>query len=338
MNHIVDNLMKKKRTWKSLLTIIILGLAVHVLLPQIAELKHSLNVIKNMSMWFVGLAIIMQILSYLGSSYMLQSLVKITGQYITVIKGLIITLASSSIGLIAGGIIGNAASTYRWLHTQGVNSEGAFFAGLLPSFFNNAILILISFVSVFHLLILHELSIIQIIGFSLTLAILLAIICIFVWGIYNRPEFTKLISLITHRWISFRKRQFNPTTFEENISKFFKAWDMLYKGGWYGPAFGSFLNILFDMMTLYFLFIAAGHIISIGVLITGYGLPLLLGKVSFLPGGVGIVESTMAILYIGLGVPNAVIIVIILTYRIFSFWIPTLVGFPLAFYLQRKGE
>ena len=54
---------------------------------------------------------------------------------------------------------------------------------------------------------------------------------------------------------------------------------------------GAFLNISFDMMTLYFLFVVAGFPVSVGVLLTGYGVPLLLGRMAFLvPGGVGVVE------------------------------------------------
>jgi uncharacterized protein (TIRG00374 family) len=88
------------------------------------------------------------------------------------------------------------------------------------------------------------------------------------------------------------------------------------------------------MLTLYLVFIAAGHPVSPAVLLAGYGLPLLLGKAPLLPGGVGIVESTMVALYTSLGVPNAVAVVVVLIYRFFSFWLPSLVGFPLVPYLQ----
>jgi uncharacterized protein (TIRG00374 family) len=64
----------------------------------------------------------------------------------------------------------------------------------------------------------------------------------------------------------------------------------------------------------------------------------MLGKISFLPGGVGLVEGTMAALYDGLGVPAGVTVVVVLTYRIISFWLPTVLGFPLAVYLQRAGK
>ena len=89
------------------------------------------------------------------------------------------------------------------------------------------------------------------------------------------------------------------------------------------------------MLTLYFLFIASGDKISFGVLLSGYGLPLLLGKMAFVvPGGVGVVESSMAALYNGLGIPSATTVVVVLGYRLISFWIPSLSGFPIAAYLQ----
>ena len=94
------------------------------------------------------------------------------------------------------------------------------------------------------------------------------------------------------------------------------------------------MTIGFDMLTLYLIFVAAGHAVNPGVLLTGYGLPLLLGKVSFLPGGVGVVEGTMTALYDSLGVPDEVTVVVILAYRAISFWLPLLLGFLLVPYLQ----
>lgn len=89
------------------------------------------------------------------------------------------------------------------------------------------------------------------------------------------------------------------------------------------------------MFTMYFLFIAAGDAAPLGVLLAGYGLPQLLGKIAFiLPGGVGVVESSMAALFSQLGVAPGSAVVVILGYRLISFWIPSLLGFPIAAYLQ----
>ena len=66
-------------------------------------------------------------------------------------------------------------------------------------------------------------------------------------------------------------------------------------------------------------FLAAGHSLHISLLLAGYGVPLLLGRASFLPGGIAVVEVAMTALYGGLGVPADVAVVAVLTYRLIRF-------------------
>jgi uncharacterized protein (TIRG00374 family) len=85
------------------------------------------------------------------------------------------------------------------------------------------------------------------------------------------------------------------------------------------------------------LFIAAGQRVGLGVLFAGYGLPFILGKIAFMvPGGVGVIEGGMVAFYTNLQVPNPVCVVVILGYRLFSFWLPGLLGFAAAAYLSRS--
>jgi len=315
--------------------LLVLGLAVHLILPQIATLEHSLQVIKRMVLWAVALAVVAQVLSYVGSGFLLRAIIAVVGQRLSVARSMLITMAASSIGLVAGGPVGNAAATYRWTRASGISKEGAVLAGWLPSLFNNGALVVIGMFGLLHLLIAHQLSTLQAIGFGLTLLVLGLIVGMVLWGVYHRPQLTMLAVRAVSRWAALRRRPYDPATTEAATGRLFSAWDTLRIGGWRGPALGAALNIVFDMLTLYFLFVAAGHAVSPGVLLAGYGLPLLLGKVTFLPGGVGIVEGTMAALYDGLGVPDGVTVVVILTYRVLSFWLPTLLGFPLIPYLQR---
>ncbi len=323
------------RLVRYLVPLVLLGLAVHILLPQIATMEHSLQVIKGMKLWAVALAVLAQTLSYLGSGYLLKTLVAVAGQQLSVLRGVIVFTAAASVGLAGGGPVGNVATTYRWMRGSGVNAEGATLAGWLPTLFYDATLVIVGIFGLIHLLIAHELSILQAVGFGLTLLVLLLIASVATWGVRHRPQLTALAVRLAGRWAGLRRRPYDPAPTEAAVARWFSAWDVLRTGGWRGPVLGAALNTIFDMLTLYFLFVAAGHPVSLGVLLAGYGLPLLLGKVSFLPGGVGIVEGTMAALYNGLGVPNGVTVAVILIYRFFSFWLPLLVGFPLIPYLQR---
>ncbi len=62
--------------------------------------------------------------SYLGSGYLLQALVATFGQSLSLVRGMLITMATSSVGLVAGGLA-YAAATYRWVRGSGAIAEGA---------------------------------------------------------------------------------------------------------------------------------------------------------------------------------------------------------------------
>jgi uncharacterized protein (TIRG00374 family) len=331
------------RIRRYLLQLLLLGLAVHLLLPQLTTFDQSVQVIKSMAPWAVAVAVVSQVLSYLGSGYLLQTIVALVGDRLSIARGMLITLAASSIGLLAGGVVGTMAATYRWVRGSSVSAEGAGLAAWLPNlFFNNAAMAGASVFGLVHLLMAHELSPLEVIGFSLVLLLLSLMAAGFLWGLSDRPRLTRLSVHMATRWAKLGRRPYNPETTEAALGRLFIAWDALRSGGWVRPVLGALFNMGFDMLTLYFLFVAAGHAVTPGILLVGYGLPQLLAKVTILPGGVGVVEGAMAALYHSLGVPEAINVVVILSYRVISFWLPTLLGFPLILYLQsplkKKGD
>jgi glycosyltransferase 2 family protein len=319
-------------------TLILAGLAVHILLPQWATLENSLDVIKRMSLLAVAAAVVAQILSYVGNGYLLKSLVAFVRHRLALLRAVMIVLASSSVGLLAGGVVGTSAATYRLMRRSGVDQQGALMAGWFPSLFNNAVLLVLGLAGLLQLLVLHHLSGPLAIGSSIVVLLLAAYAGIIVWGLYNQSRLATLVERLSRRWARLRHRRYDPSATKQSLQHVFDAWDLFRSGGWRGPALGAVLNSLFDMLTLYLIFIAAGHRVSPGLLLAGYGLPLLIGKFTFLPGGVGVVEGSMAAMYTALGVPHAVTVVVILGYRILSFWWPTVWGFPLYVYLQHSGS
>lgn len=317
-------------------TLILLGLAVNLILPQLASVEESLYVIKTMIPWAVLLAASCQVVSYLGAGYLINSVVAKVNQTIPILKGAIITLAASSVGMLAGGPFGNAAATYRWVRKSGVSAEGAGLAGTLPNVFNNTILTILAVTGILHLLVAHKLSSAEFSAFVLVLTLLGLGFAAIRWGIKNRTDFTLVIVRIAAYSARFLHKTYTPAPTEASVNRIFTALEMLGNGGWQHPLLGAVVYTIFDMLTLFFFFIAAGYPVGPEILVIGYGLPLILGKMAFLlPGGIGVVESMMAALYTGLGVPGSIAVVVVLSYRVFSFWIPTLIGFPIAFYLQR---
>jgi uncharacterized protein (TIRG00374 family) len=332
----LDSHSQTQSTWKKLGFLALLGVAVYLIIPQITALEHSWQVIVSLIPWAVGLAVAAQALSYLGSGYLLQTLLGLTHQTIKIWRSTLIFLGSTSVGLVAGGMVGNAAAIFRWTNSRKKHPEGPMLASLLPPIFNDLILVLISILGLAHLLIVHKLTQTQLFGFSAIVFILSVVIGAAILALRHRDRAAGMVVWAARRLARLRRKSFDPEVPRNSTRNLFSSWDTLQTGAWQGPVLGAVLNVAFDILTLYFLFIAAGHPVSLGVLLTGYGLPLLLGKVAFVfPGGVGVVEGSMVAIYAGLGVPGSITVVVVLGYRFISFWLPSLSGFPIAAYLQR---
>ena len=337
MKNLFTDYLMEHRPWQKLGTLAILGVAVHLVLPQITSLEHSWQVLKTLTPWAVGLAFISQALSYLGSGYSLQTILSLARETINLVRSTLIVLGAASVGMVAGGIVGSSAAIYRWTSQGDGHPEAATLASILPSLFNNLVLVLVSIFGLVHLLLVHDLSQAQLIGFSAVILILGLLIGLGILALRYRDSATAAVLWVASNLSRLRRKQFDPSVTHESTRNLFAAWDSLSGGAWREPALGAVLNVGFDMLTLFFLFVAAGHNVSPGVLLAGYGLPLLLGKMAFVvPGGVGVVEGSMAVLYDGLGVPDAITVVVVLGYRLISFWLPSLSGFPIAVYLQRS--
>ncbi len=95
----------------------------------------------------------------------------------------------------------------------------------------------------------------------------------------------------------------------------------------------SYFGWIFDILAIYTIFLSIGEThIHISVLIVTYTISMISGWLPlFLPGGLGIVDGTMAILFIYGGVPVEMAILATLLYRLASYWFNTVLG---AFYLS----
>ena len=335
MSNSLSKQLRQHNPLPKLMTLVVLGLAVHLMLPQIASLEHSWQTLRSMAVWAVSLAVLMEAFSYISMGFLLKNLIKITGQSVSLLRSTMIYIGGSSVGMVAGGMVGSSAAIFRWINQDDANSDGAVLAGLAPGLLNNIILILVSMIGLVHLILVHDLTSTQLVSFVLMLLILSLILGALVYAVRYRERSTFAVNWLAEHYFTLRRKAYDPNSVNKSMNNLFTAWDTLQKGGWKPVILGAALNVFFDFLCLYFLFIASGHTVSPGLAISGYGLPLLLGKMAFIiPGGVGVVESGMTALYNGLGVPDAVTVVVVLGYRLISFWIPSLLGFPVAVILE----
>jgi uncharacterized protein (TIRG00374 family) len=319
-----------------LLTLIIIVLAVVKFLPQITTLENSIIVLRSMSLWLVSLAVAAQVGSYLGSGCLLKAIVNLGQSRLSIFRGTLITMVAASIGLVAGGWLSTAAVTYRLVEKSEIPSEEAVLAGFLPPLYNTALLVIISTAGLVYLLAIHQLSRAQMLTIILLLSIFGVGILLVIYGIKHREKVERLALWIASHMMHLLGRAYDAAPIRNVINNIYIGLKLLLNGRWKAPVLGAGINIIFDMLTLYFLFMAAGHAANPGVLVAGYSVAILLQRgVFFIPGGIGVIESGMVAIYTSLGIPGTISVVVILSYRLISFWIPSLLGFAVAAYLQK---
>jgi uncharacterized protein (TIRG00374 family) len=326
-----------KRFWMIFAMVIVLGLAVNLLLPQIKSLENSWSVVKNLTWWALGLALIVQFLSYICAGFMIHAILDANDQKLSVWKGAMIYMASYSVSLVAGGWVAGAAATVGWVKNESRDGQTALLAGSLPTLFINAGLIGLAVLGVIYLLLIHDLTKGQLIQYIIYLLILSAV----TFGELAALRYPRVAAKVwikaASRWAKLLHKPFDPQNINEKMDRFVLVWQSLRGHRWLKPFLGALGFLACDMLTLFFLFVAAGYALSPGFLLAGYSLPILLGKVVFLfPGGVGLVEVTMVALFSNLTKASQISLVGTLAYRLLSFWFPTIVGFVFAGILSRK--
>lgn len=89
----------------------------------------------------------------------------------------------------------------------------------------------------------------------------------------------------------------------------------------------SFLGWFFDVLLAYTVFLALGYNIEFGVLIVAYSVAMVAGMLPlFLPGGLGTVDATMAVLYVATGVPLEIALLSTVLYRLIQYWLNIVIG------------
>ena len=301
-------------------------------------MQQSIALLGHLNFSLVLLAVAAQAFSYAGSGYLLRSVVKSSVQPVSVFRGALVTLAANSVGTLGGGVLGTAGTAYLWLRRRGINRGAAGLGGWIPIFANLAALALVSLGGLMVLIHLKKSSTVLALGLGLVTLVLLVGLGSLVWLLVHRGRLHGWATATAKLTARLLRKRVEPEKIEIAVAHLLEGWDALIQGGWRGAALGAIVNIGGDMLTLACLFMAAGNRVSAMLLLAGYGVPQLIGKLTVILGGAGVVETAMLALYVVLGVPKPAAIVAVLGYRLFSFWLPTVIGIALVPVLGTRRE
>lgn len=307
----------------------------HVLLPRIGPIKEALATTRSMLPVPLALAVLAESLSYVANGNVLRSVLRIAGEKLELRRAVAIELGAGAVALVAAGAVGFGASIFRWTKRRGISSHAAMLASWLPSMFDAVALMIFATAGAIELLLTHKLS-------RTTLIAVVVVVCALASGIaaivvlLTRGDWLIAIAHRVARLIARVRPSANSESVILGAERATETWRSMRGGAWVAPMASSMLVLTFDLLCLRYAFVATGHQVYFHLLLAGYGVPLLLGRASFIPGGIAVIEVGMAALFAGLGVPANVAVVGVLTYRLISFWLPAAIGTPIAIALHAR--
>lgn len=114
----------------------------------------------------------------------------------------------------------------------------------------------------------------------------------------------------------------------ENYVYMSKDWKALRR-----PFFWAFMANVWEIITIYIVYIAFGEFINIGAVILAYAVANFAGLVSVLPGGIGVYEALMTLTLSATGVPSRLSLPVTVMYRVIN----TVIQLPPGYYLYHKN-
>jgi uncharacterized protein (TIRG00374 family) len=303
-------------------------------LPKLADLKDTWGRLDEGDPWWLGFAFVFECLSFVGYIWLFrtvfvrgESRIDWPASYQITMAGVVATRLFAAAG--AGGIALTAWAVRRsGMEARVVACRMIAFLGLLYTIFMLALVIfgLGLRVGVFNGPAPFGFTVVPAI-FGATVLALGALISLLPQDVERRLE----------RWASGSGRMAHiitaAVTVPASAASGLRTAGRILRDREVG-ALGSVMWWAFDIATLWACFNAFGDSPPLAPLVLGYYVGQIANTLP-LPGGIGAVEGGMIGTFIAFDVNSGLAVVAVLTYRIFSFWLPTIPG-AVAYLQLRK--
>ncbi len=318
---------------KHLLTIIVLGLAVWLIIPNLVGTDEAFRILGRAHPLLLVGAFLLQVLSWASDASINKTLLTMLGQnlrFYDLVRISSLEVFASHCLPVAG--IGFSVSNIFFFKRQGLPAQYAFLLVLMRNLFVNIAFVMLFLLSLSAVPTHPSLALTGVIsGIVVSLVAVLSV----AGSIYfysNRAAALKLIqwgaAVINRFGDRFFRRAFCDTCkIESGLQDVYSSLDMTTKKKGLLPlAFVSAIVYhLAGVGCLYLVFLSLGYQPPWGALLLGYFLPMV--SVMVTPGGLGLYEGLMSAIYLLYQFPRTETLMAVLVYRFLSFWLPIPLGF-----------
>lgn len=347
MSSVSDQNINKKQfsfNWKTVLFVIIVGIALYVLIPKLIGVKEAVFLLRRLNPYWVSFAVVMEIISYVGMAILTQVVLNVIGERLRFAD--LVRLAFLNVFAIhvfpVGGV-GTAATNYYFLKSAGISDGKTIITFVIKNIFIYISLGIIFILSLLYLPTHAQLSLNQLIVVVGLTAFAIWLLVYIILLYRDKDKFYKRARQVANFLNRIYKKIFKKDlatneridTIIEDMHTGLQYLDHQRSKNWYAFG-GSLINWLGDILCLGLVFLALGYQIHLGVLAFAYCIANILSIISWIPGGLGVVEGSLGLIFISFGVPADLAWIAVLIYRLISFWLPIPAGMYSFFSLMRK--
>lgn len=332
------------KTGKLLAISLAIGIIVTFLIGFAVGLDDIINVLQNAKPEYFILSLMFHLLVLTCITTRWKVIIDSTGLKIKFKKLFLITLAGTALSNItpSSRMGGEPVRAYLLNKEAKTTTKTSLATIITDRIFDGIAFIIMSLFII--LLILKELNlpiwIISLLIISFIISIITIILMIFIST--NKKTTQKLSKwfLRNFKWLIKRFK-----SLEDFDKKFLKESDlysdlarktMKKQKIWLSGIIMTLLVWLFDALRTYFIFMALGIEVPLTLILTVIVIAALIGAIPLFPGGLGLMESAMIIIYSSSGITLAIAGMSTVLDRLISFWITTFTGLTAAYYLGIK--
>ena len=272
--------------------------------------------------------------SYALMALSYQGIAQAAGAAVPFWEMLKITFVANTVNYVVstGGLSGFAVRLYFFIRCN-IPSGTAVTISLVQTFITNTILLLFLVFGFAYLLSSHELhgyalGTIATLLFFFILAAAVAMVLLFHRELRRRTLFlmAEAAHWFFHRFLPRHKPgRVRIWRFQRNLNR---GIDFLLerKQRMIVPTLWIVFDWIVTMLILYTAFVAVRYPIPMSFVVVGFAVGVILSLVSFVPGGLGVMEGSMAAIYASLSVPFETDVVAVLIFRVAYYVLPMIIS------------
>jgi putative heme transporter len=334
---------QRRKRWKLALTLVTMVAFFGTAYAVRAQIAETINNFGKVNTWALLLVLPLEAWNYYGQAKLYQGLFATLGDRFRTRSLYRLALELNLVNNIfpSGGVSGFSYLSYR-MRDEKVSTAKATLVQMMKFVMVFVSFQILLFIGLIFLAAEGQANGLTILvaGSLSTLLFVGTIVIAFVIGSQRRINafftfITKALNRLIHVF-----RPNNPETI--NVSKARETFDELHEnymlirrnlGALKRPLLFSLLANVTEIMAVYVVYIAFGHLVNPGAVVLAYAIANFAGLVSVLPGGIGIYEALMTGVMAAAGVPISVSLPVTVMFRIVSM----AVQLPIGYFFYQKA-